>query len=158
MIIPLEKDGSIAMKNYPFLGERYTFRDRLKGKGLGSVKIHYKKGIAEFDKLDQLNVDTAFVNFEPTTMGLLIRFNKSNRIRAFGLALSAIHLIQIEKIHFYLKNIFTRKVKRKTKGKLSIKGDFDSIVLEIPVNEVNKIIDFFKQLGLGEKLSIIDAE
>lgn len=146
------------MRNYPFLGERYTFKDRLKGKGLGSVKVHYKKGIPEFDKLDQLNMDTAFVNFEPTTKGLLIRFNKSNRIRAFGLAFTAIHTIQIEKIYFNSKNIFTQKVKQKTKGILEIKGDFDPIVLKIPVNQAEKIIDFFERLGLSEKLKIINSE
>ena len=159
MFNPLEKDGSIKIKNYPFLGELYSFTDRLKGIGRGSIKIHYKSGIAEFDKLNQLNVDTAFVNFEPTTKGIILRFNKTNRIRAFGLAYASIHQIEIERILIktsrFKKSIFGQNRKGATKGKLFIKGDFNTIMLEIPVHQVEKIVAFLSKLPICDKLLIV---
>jgi len=154
MFIPLEKDGSILLKKYPSLGEWYSFKDRLKGMGQGSIKLHYKTGVAEFDKLNQLNVDTAFVNFEPTTKGMILRFNKFNRVRAFGIANTDIHQIEIKKIYINTKNIFTQKKRQKTKGNLFIKGNFNLIVLEIPVNRVDKIITFFKNLPISDRIII----
>lgn len=148
MFIPLEKDGSIAIKNYPSLGEWYSFTDRLKGVGQGSIKLHYKSGIAQFDKLNQLNVDTAFVNFEPTTKGIILRFNKTNRVRAYGIPYDAIHEIEIQQIHFSTKNMFTRKRTKKTKGILLIKENANTIILKIPVNQVAKIIAFFNKLPI----------
>jgi len=154
MFIPLEKDGSIAIKNYPSLGEWYNFIDRLKGIGRGSIKLHYKSGIAEFDKLNQLNVDTAFVNFEPTTQGIILRFNKTNRIRAFGIPNKSIYQIKIQKFHFDTKNILSRKQKERSKGTLFISGEFNPIILEIPVNQVEKIIAFFNKLPIQDKVIV----
>ncbi len=157
MFIPLEKDGSINIKNYPFLGEWYSFMDRLKGIGRGSMKVHYKSGIAEFDQLNQLNVDTAFVNFEPTTKGIILRFNKTNRIRAFGLAYTSIHQIQIENIRIAPKSRLSQKGKDRTKGKLFIEGNFNTIVFAIPVNQVEKIVSFFSKLPISDRIKIIDT-
>jgi len=87
---------------------------------------------------------------------MILRFNKSNRIRAYGLPYDAIDQIEIQKLHFFTKNIFTQKRKKKTKGLLHIKENFNDIILKIPVNQVEKIIAFFNKLPICNKIVIVE--
>jgi len=144
MVLTLEMDGSIQLKKYPFLGNRYNLWDRLKGVGIGTTRLYYKSGIYEFDQLNKLNVDTAFVNFEPTTNGFILRFNKTNRIRAFGFAKSAIKRLTIEKQGLVKSNLFNKSSKPKYKGKINLNTSTHCIEIGIPVGKVEHIISFFE--------------
>lgn len=144
MVLTLEMNGSIQLEKYPFLGNQYSFWDRLKGVGIGTTKLYYKSGIYEFDQLNKLNVDTAFVNFEPTTYGFILRFNKTNRIRAFGFAKSGIKRLIIEKQILVKSNLFNISSKPKYKGKINLTTSTHHIEIGIPVGKVEQVIYFFE--------------
>lgn len=151
MNLILEKNGNIILSKYPELGNRYNFFDRLKGKGIGTSKLHYMKGIKVFDEIQQLNQDTAFVNFEPTSAGFILHFNKTNRVRAFGVPFK-----KIEKITIRHKNEKHKTKKNNLKrGELSIKTITNLININIPPRKIEKVILFFETYLLQNQLVIL---
>jgi len=147
----LEKNGDIILSKYPKMGKRYRFLDRLKGKGIGTSKLQYLNGIEVFDEIQKLNQDTAFVNFEPTTEGFILHFNKTNRVRAFGIPFKQIQKIVISRVKQKpKKSIFEAKT-----AHLSIKTGSNLININFPDEKTKKLILFFETYLLQNQLVIL---
>ena len=93
MYLTFEKDGSLNWENARALGKQFSFFDRLRGMGTGFGKLIYKSGLIGFDQLNELTIDAAYINIEPTTLGFILRLNKSNRLAAYGIPYQ--HLISL---------------------------------------------------------------
>jgi len=78
------------------------------------------------------------VNFEPTSKGIIIRFNKTNRIRAYGIAYINIKSIKIKIESVERKYILTKKIKERSKGLLTLKDKINTINLKIPIISLTK--------------------
>jgi len=151
MNLRLEKNGDILLSKYPALGKRYKLLDRLQGKGIGTSKLHYKNGVTVFDELQQLNQDTAFVNFEPTKAGFILHFNKTNRVRAFGIPFQQIENVVIKQTQAQPKP----QIFRLTSGNILIKTTSNLIKINIPAGKIKKVILFFETYLMQNQLVIL---
>ena len=151
MNLILEKNGDILLSKHPELGKRFKLLDRLRGNGIGTTKLHYVNGVAVFDELQLLNQDTAFVNFEPTTQGFILHFNKTNRIRAYGIPFQKIKTISIKRQQVKAKtSIFEMQ-----QGTLCIETNTILININIPIRKIEKVILFFETYLLQDQLVIL---
>jgi len=77
-------------------GGEYSFFEKLKIGGVGSPKLNYISGIAEFDEIkNQDSLEISSSNIELLKAGLIIRINKRQK-----LAVAILHLQELEAIHF----------------------------------------------------------
>lgn len=90
-----EKKKDLVEERYLF-GRRYGIKDMLKYGGVGSPKVIYDSGIAVFDSLDRsLEGEIPYASFEHRRKGLIIRFNRNQRLAKVGILYEDLRLVRM---------------------------------------------------------------
>ena len=75
-------------------GGEYSLLETLALRGIGSPKLDYISGLAEFDKIHELNdLERSVINFELLKSGLIIRINKRQHLAVLILSLDELESI-----------------------------------------------------------------
>lgn len=105
--IETELSGILEEEEKEYFGGTYSFWERIKLKGIGSPKIVYHAGIPEFDALNEyVENENSFVSFEVMKNGLILRLNRTQRLRCVGTRLT-----DLESIHLTAYKIELRRAK-----------------------------------------------
>jgi hypothetical protein len=94
--VEIELSGILEEEELEYFGGPFSFRENLRLKGTGSPKVYYSKGIPEFDELNEyVENETSFVSFELMKNGLILRLNRTQRMRCVGTLLTGLKEIRL---------------------------------------------------------------
>lgn len=94
--VEIELSGILEEEELEYFGGSFSFRENLRLKGTGSPKVYYSKGIPAFDELNEyVENETSFVSFELMKNGLILRLNRTQRMRCVGTLLTALKEIRL---------------------------------------------------------------
>jgi len=143
-ILKTSKEGDLTKSEVAFFGGNYNFVEKLKMNGTGSCKIIYESGINLFDKIKLDSLETSFINFEILKNGLIIRFNKTQKLAFVGIKLTEIkklilfaYRIEIRYINPNDKIVKIKKVKR---------GEFAIVSINNEIVKFTALANNFKVL------------
>ncbi len=106
IVLKTNKDGILDIE-FSKLGGQFPLKEKIKLGGVGSTKIIYDKGVAEFDLLrNNLVCEPLYANFELLRNGVVVRCYLNNRLKAVG-----VRYVDISTIH-----LLGYRIKIKTKG------------------------------------------
>ncbi|MCB0515683.1 MAG: hypothetical protein R2798_03730 [Chitinophagales bacterium] len=153
--IETDKNGELSTKDSNYFGGKFSIWEKVRKKGIGSPKIIYDSGIAEFDKLKRnVEGEISFVNFELLKNGLILRLNLNQRFSCVGIKLD--ELIEINLVGYRVK------IKRKKYGKMETKivhrGELEFVEINetakfvVIVREFESLRKYFEKEELREKL------
>jgi len=140
--IILNNKGQLILRDKDYFGGKYSFIERLKMNGIGSIKVFYQSGIPYFDEVESIENETSFVNFELMKNGFLIRLNRNQQLRYIGFQLHEILNIKLEKDH------------PESVLKISTLND-DLLLFKIPTRDIDSLAAFFKKVIFKEKFEYI---
>jgi len=94
--IETELSGILEEEEKEYFGGTYSFLERIKLRGIGSPKIIYHAGIPAFDVLNEyVENESSFVSFEVMKNGLILRLNRTQRLRCVGTRLTDLAAIKL---------------------------------------------------------------
>ncbi len=83
--VEIELSGVLEEEELEYFGGTFSFRENLRLGGTGSPKVFYNDGIPEFDELNAyVENEVSFVSFEMMKKGLILRLNRTQRMRCVG--------------------------------------------------------------------------
>jgi len=109
------KDKRVQQKINDYIGESFSFIDRIKMGGIGCAKLQIKEASPDISRLILTSKDTSYCNLELKQKGLCVGFNSHMRIYAWC-------------IPYHFLNIYFNG------GLLSIYGPSNHLKVQAPFN------------------------
>ncbi len=150
------RSGELSKKDLKIFGGAYSFFEKLKKKGIGSPKIIYQSGIAEFDNLKRnVEGETGFVNFELLKNGLILRLNISQRTSCIGMKLNEVEQINLVGYRIILRGRYPGISEPKIfhTGDLEIIESDHRINFSVVATKFDGMVDFFRKPELSDKFN-----
>lgn len=146
--IEIELSGALEEEELEYFGGAFSFRENLRLKGTGSPKVYYSKGIPEFDELNEfVENEISFVSFELMKNGLILRLNRTQRMRCVGALLTnlkGIRLTGFRKVVEYRRWLYKREIVHR--GLLEIEeGDGTLSQFHVPEQNFNGLQKYFSK-------------
>ncbi|GAA4848903.1 hypothetical protein [Algivirga pacifica] len=143
-ILKLNNDGTLRQSDILHFGGRYSFWEKLRGKGSGTPKIKYIGGVKVLDDII-LNGQTTYANIEPFKGGLVVYLNINNTIKAVGFKLCDLSDISLTAYRIEMKDRYRNKKTIVHRGKLIIQGNNTSMEFDIYTSLFKRILLFLSQ-------------
>lgn len=94
--VEIELSGTLDEEELAYYGGSFSFREIIRLKGTGSPKVFYSKGIPAFDELNEfVENEVSFVSFELMKKGLILRLNRTQRMRCVGTLWTSIKQVRL---------------------------------------------------------------
>lgn len=136
--VEIELSGVLEEEELDYYGGTFSFRENLRLGGIGSPKVYYNDGIPEFDELNEyVENELSFVSFEMMKKGLILRLNRTQRMRCVGTLwtnLKEIRLTGYRKEVEYRRFLYRRAIVHR--GLLEVE-EFDGNLSRFHVPEQN---------------------
>jgi hypothetical protein len=152
--IKADKNGKFSTEATEYLKGQYSFRERIKRRGVGSSKVVYDSGVKAFDALLRgMDTETAFASFELQKNGLIVRMNINQRLSCVGLRSEEIESINLTGY----PTAASRGIFWKQNPKIIHHGKLEIILLNETLKftvrelEFKDILSFFTRAGFDEK-------
>lgn len=151
--IKVDKNGKYKPEVIEYLKGQYSFRERIKRRGIGSPKVVYESGIKEFDSLNRgLVSETAFASFELQNNGLIVRMNINQRLSCIGIRTEEIEQINLVayRVNIRQKIALRRKIKTIHRGELEIILINETLKFAVRELEFRDILKYFSEADFNE--------
>ncbi|MBX2875436.1 MAG: hypothetical protein KTR30_25190 [Saprospiraceae bacterium] len=94
--VEIELSGVLEEEELEYYGGTFSIRENIRLGGTGSPKVYYSDGIPEFDELNAyVENEVSFVSFEMMKKGLILRLNRTQRMRCVGTLWTGIKEIRL---------------------------------------------------------------
>ena len=153
--IEIELSGVLEEEEVHYFGGAYSFFERIRMKGIGSPKIVYRSGVPAFDALNEFTpTEFSFVSFELMKNGLILRLNRTQRLRCVGTRLTDLESIKLTAYQIQLQRSSWAKLQQKTvlMGVLEIlEKDGTSSKFQIFTQNFDGLLKFFTKPVFADK-------
>jgi hypothetical protein len=153
--IKADKNGKLSTEAIEHLRGQYSFRERIKKRGVGSSKVVYEAGVKVFDSLLRgLETETAFASFELQKNGLIVRLNINQRLSCVGIKSEEIEFINLTGYPVEVRRGISSKRKIIHYGKLEIILSNETLNFTVREIEFKDILKYFTNAGFDEKFRL----
>lgn len=152
--IKADRNGKFSPAMLDYLRGQYSFKERIKRRGVGSSKVVYESGIKEFDSLSRgLVTETAFASFELQKNGVIVRMNINQRLSCVGIRSEEIELINLVayRVKINRRMSFRRKAEIVHRGELELMLSNETLKFTVRELEFRDILKYFTNADFNEK-------